>query len=121
MSAFGGKADIDWEAKSPFVFAGERGAPFSKCCFQAMVERAAKAAGFDTRIHPHTLRHSSGCKLANDGVDTRTIQSYLGQTHAFVLQNQKLSRSRPQVTRAFIASAEGAPPCGHVEIASNYN
>jgi site-specific recombinase XerD len=29
-------------------------------------------------LHPHMLRHSCGYKLANDGVDTRTIQSYLG-------------------------------------------
>jgi site-specific recombinase XerD len=43
---------------------------------QAVVERAA--AGFDMKIHPHMLRHSCGFKLANDGVDTRTIQSYLG-------------------------------------------
>ena len=42
-----------------------------------MVERAARAAGFDMKIHPHMLRHSCGYKLANDGVDTRTIQSYL--------------------------------------------
>jgi site-specific recombinase XerD len=42
-----------------------------------MVERAAKAAGFDVKVHPHMLRHSCGYKLANDGVDTRTIQSYL--------------------------------------------
>jgi site-specific recombinase XerD len=46
--------------------------------FQAMVERAAKVADFDMKIHPHMLRHSCGYKLANDGVDTRTIQSYLG-------------------------------------------
>jgi type 1 fimbriae regulatory protein FimB/type 1 fimbriae regulatory protein FimE len=39
---------------------------------------AARAAGFDMKIHPHMLRHSCGYKLANDGVDTRTIQSYLG-------------------------------------------
>jgi integrase len=40
-----------------------------------MVERAAaRAAGFDTKIHPHMLRHSCGYKLANDGVDTRIIQ-----------------------------------------------
>jgi molybdopterin-binding protein len=31
----------------------------------------------EEKIHPHMLRHS-GYKLANDGVDTRTIQSYLG-------------------------------------------
>jgi len=65
-------------AGSPFVFMSERGAPFSTRGFQAMVERAAKAAGFDMKIHPHMLRHACGYKLANDGVDTRTIQSYLG-------------------------------------------
>jgi site-specific recombinase XerD len=43
-----------------------------------MVERAARAAGLDMKIHPHTLRHRCGYKLANDGVDTRTIQNYLG-------------------------------------------
>jgi site-specific recombinase XerD len=39
-----------------------------------MVERAARAAGFEMKIHPTCC----GYKLANDGVDTRTIQSYLG-------------------------------------------
>ena len=63
---------------SPFVFVSERDAPFSTRGFQAMVERAAKAAGFDMKIHPHMLRHATGYKLANDGVDTRTIQGYLG-------------------------------------------
>ena len=60
------------------MFVSERGAPFSKRGFQAMVERAAMAAEFDMKIHPHMLRHSCGYKLANDGVNTRTIQSYLG-------------------------------------------
>jgi integrase len=63
---------------SPFVFVSERGAPFAARGFQAMVERVGKAAGFDMKLHPHMLRHSCGYKLANDGVDTRTIQSYLG-------------------------------------------
>jgi integrase len=67
------------ELKSPFVFTSERGTPFTKRGFQAMVERAGKAAGgFDMKIHPHMLRHACGFKLANDGVDTRTIQVYLG-------------------------------------------
>ena len=67
-------------SKSPFVFVSERGTPFSIRGFQAMVERAARAAGFDIKIHPRMLRHSCGYKLANDGVDTRTIQGYLGHT-----------------------------------------
>ena len=66
------------ELKSPFVFRSERGTPFTKRGFQAMVERAGKATGFDMKIHPHMLRHACGFKLANDGVDTRTIQAYLG-------------------------------------------
>jgi integrase len=66
------------EPKSPFVFISERRAPFSKRGFQAMLERAGEAAGFEMKIHPHMLRHACGFKLANEGVDTRTIQAYLG-------------------------------------------
>ena len=66
------------DTKSPFVFISERGTPFTKRGFQAMVERAGEAARFDMKIHPHMLRHACGFKLANDGVDTRTIQAYLG-------------------------------------------
>ena len=56
------------ELKSPFVFTAER----------APSPGAMEAAGFDMKIHPHMLRHACGFKLANDGVDTRTIQAYLG-------------------------------------------
>jgi site-specific recombinase XerD len=38
------------------VFVRERGTPFSTRGFQAMVERGARAAGFDMKIHPHMLR-----------------------------------------------------------------
>src|SRR5262249_43547702 len=80
-------------SKSPFVFVSERGAPFSKRAFQAMVERAARAAGFDMKIHPHMLRHSCGYKLANDGVDTRTIQSNLG--HKSIQQTVRYTELAP--------------------------
>ena len=65
-------------AGSPFVFVSERAAPFSTRGFQATIERVAGAAGFEMKVHPHILRHACGYKLANDGVDTRTIQGYLG-------------------------------------------
>ncbi|THD54509.1 MAG: hypothetical protein E8A46_08675 [Bradyrhizobium sp.] len=29
-------------------------------------------------IHCHMLRHSCGYKLANDGIETRSIQAWLG-------------------------------------------
>jgi len=67
------------EAKpNPFVFVSERGAPFSVAGFQKLIARAGVAAGFEFQLHPHMLRHSCGFKLANDGVDTRSLQAYLG-------------------------------------------
>jgi integrase len=63
---------------SPFVFVPQRGAPFSTAGFARMLERAADAAGFDIKAHPHMLRHACGFKLANDGVDTRALQADLG-------------------------------------------
>ena len=42
------------------------------------IKRAAIAADLGIKAHAHMLRHACGFKLANDGVDTRTIQAYLG-------------------------------------------
>jgi integrase len=66
------------EPASPFVFTSERGSPFSTAGFFKMVARLGVAAKFDVKIHPHMLRHACGYKLANDGVDTRSLQAYLG-------------------------------------------
>jgi type 1 fimbriae regulatory protein FimB/type 1 fimbriae regulatory protein FimE len=67
---------------SPFVFVSERGAPFSPAGFARMLERAAAVAGLDAlKVHPHMLRHGCGFALANQGVDTRSLQAYLGHRH----------------------------------------
>jgi site-specific recombinase XerD len=66
------------EPDSPFIFTSERGAPFTPAGFRKMVARLGVAAGFGFPVHPHMLRHACGFKLANDGVDTRSLQGYLG-------------------------------------------
>jgi type 1 fimbriae regulatory protein FimB/type 1 fimbriae regulatory protein FimE len=66
------------EPQSPFVFTSERGAPFSTAGFRKLVARLGVAAKIDFPVHPHMLRHACGFKLANDGVDTRSLQAYLG-------------------------------------------
>jgi integrase len=63
---------------SSFVFVSERGAPLSTEGFSRLLQRAAVVAGLTVKCHPHMLRHACGFKLANDGVDTRALQAYLG-------------------------------------------
>jgi type 1 fimbriae regulatory protein FimB/type 1 fimbriae regulatory protein FimE len=64
--------------KSAFVFTSERDAPFTSRGIHKMIGRAGSVAGLSFPVHAHMLRHACGYKLANDGVDTRTIQKYLG-------------------------------------------
>jgi type 1 fimbriae regulatory protein FimB/type 1 fimbriae regulatory protein FimE len=66
------------EAKSPFIFVSERGAPFSVAGLKKLVERAGIEARMPFKVHPHMLRHATGFALANKGTDTRTLQAYLG-------------------------------------------
>jgi type 1 fimbriae regulatory protein FimE len=47
----------------------------------AMVKRAGAAAGLGIKVHAHMLRHACGFKLANDGIDTRSLQAYLGHSN----------------------------------------
>jgi type 1 fimbriae regulatory protein FimB/type 1 fimbriae regulatory protein FimE len=63
---------------STHLFMSERKAPISIDGFQKMVERLSVRAKLGFPVHPHMLRHACGFKMANDGVDTRTIQAYLG-------------------------------------------
>ena len=81
------------EPKSSFVFVSERGAPFATSGFARLVERLGVAAKLGFGVHPHMLRHACGYKLANDGHDTRSLQSYLG--HRNIQHTVKYSELAP--------------------------
>ena len=55
------------EAKSPFVFVSERGAPFSVAGLAKLVERAGIEAGMPFKVHPHMLRHACGLRVGEQG------------------------------------------------------
>jgi site-specific recombinase XerD len=61
-----------------YVFMSERGAPLSAVGFRRMMTRLGEVAKMPFSVHPHMLRHATGFKLANQGVDTRALQHYLG-------------------------------------------
>src|ERR1700757_4689156 len=50
-------------------------------------------------IHPHMLRHSTGFKLANQGVDTRSLQHYLG--HKNIQHTVRYTELTPERFRDF--------------------
>lgn len=66
---------------SPYVFQSSRRGPLAKDTVGGIVERAGELAGLPFPVHAHMLRHSTGYYLANRGIDTRTIQAYLGHNN----------------------------------------
>jgi type 1 fimbriae regulatory protein FimB/type 1 fimbriae regulatory protein FimE len=66
------------QPNSAFLFLSERKAPLSIDGAQKLIERLGEAAGFAFPIHVHMLRHSAGYALAGRGVDTRTLQAFMG-------------------------------------------
>jgi type 1 fimbriae regulatory protein FimB/type 1 fimbriae regulatory protein FimE len=63
---------------SGYVFTSERGTPFTTDAINRLVKIIGQRAGLPLPVHFHMLRHSCGYKLANDGIDTRAIQDWLG-------------------------------------------
>ena len=61
-----------------FVFLSERKAPLSIDGAQKLIERLGESAELPFPIHAHMLRHAAGYALAARGVDTRTLQAFMG-------------------------------------------
>jgi integrase len=70
--------ELKRQSASPFVFASERSGPFTPSGFAKLLARAGDEAKIGFKVHPHMLRHACGYALANKGIDTRTLQAYLG-------------------------------------------
>ena len=63
---------------SAFVFATERGGPFTTDAVNRLIKRIGARAGLGFPVHCHMLRHACGYALANAGHDTRALQDWLG-------------------------------------------
>ena len=61
-----------------YVFISERDGPLADRTIRHIVLRAGQEANLSFPAHPQMLRHACGFYLANKGVDTRSIQHYLG-------------------------------------------
>jgi site-specific recombinase XerD len=71
-----------WRAcrpKPPYLFNGkEPGSCLGRGSVYVGFRKAAKDAGIERRVSPHSLRHSFATHLLEDGSDLRVIQALLG-------------------------------------------
>lgn len=80
------KALMNWLAirdkycpeNSPWVFLTLAGRKITRQQIYKLMRKYGEYAGLSLNIHPHMLRHGCGFELANQGLDTRLIQDYLG-------------------------------------------
>ncbi|KHL11210.1 UNVERIFIED_CONTAM: recombinase XerD [Mumia flava] len=68
------------------VFLNSRGGRLSRQSAWAVLTKAARGAGIDRAVSPHTLRHSYATHLLDGGADVRVVQELLG--HASVTTTQ---------------------------------
>ncbi|EAT0101508.1 tyrosine-type recombinase/integrase [Salmonella enterica] len=61
-----------------WLFISDRAPSLSRQQFYNIINHTGRAAGLTVGAHPHMLRHACGYALADNGVDTRLIQDYLG-------------------------------------------
>jgi len=85
--------------RSPFVFLTERDGPMVPKAFHALFARIGTWAKLPFPVHPHMLRHTCGYLLANKGVDTRSLQAYLG--HKNIQHTVRYTEMAPDRFRDF--------------------
>lgn len=65
-------------SESDYLFISATGKNISRQQFYNILSSTGKRAGLGISAHPHMLRHACGYALADNGIDTRLIQDYLG-------------------------------------------
>ncbi len=62
------------------LFTNMSGNQMSRQGFWKMIRQYGKAAGIESKITPHTLRHSFAAHLVNNGADLYAVQELMGYT-----------------------------------------
>jgi type 1 fimbriae regulatory protein FimE len=82
-----------------YVFTTERRTPFTTDAINRPIKNVGNRAELPLPVHFHMLRHSCGYKLANDGIDTRAIQDWLG--HVSITHTTRYAQLSPARLKDF--------------------
>ena len=74
----GARPSLLGEQKSGAVFLTRRGQPMTRQAFWQLIKRYSAAAGIDSSLSPHSLRHAFATHLLNHGANLRSVQMLLG-------------------------------------------
>ncbi|EMJ9624388.1 tyrosine-type recombinase/integrase, partial [Salmonella enterica] len=81
------KNDNNW------LFISYHGERLTRQWIYKLSRKYSQQAGLNLVVHPHMLRHACGYALANQGLDTRLIQDYLG--HKNISHTVRYTASNP--------------------------
>jgi integrase/recombinase XerD len=67
--------------EAPWVFVSRGGRALTREMLWILVKKYVRRAGLNTKVSPHTLRHSFATHLLAGGADLRTVQELLGHAN----------------------------------------
>jgi integrase/recombinase XerD len=72
---------------APWTFVSRGGRPLSRVVLWSLVKKYVVRAGLNSKVSPHTLRHSFATHLLSGGADLRTVQELLGHANIRTTQH----------------------------------
>jgi integrase/recombinase XerC len=98
-----GRPELLKDRRSPAVFLNRNGARLPARRIQKILEKYARRAHLEKRVHPHLLRHTFATHLLDGGADLRVVQELLG--HAQLSSTQVYTHvSQSQAKKIYLAA-----------------
>jgi len=92
------------------IFLNNEGSRLSERMVQKILNKYARLAGIDKRVHPHLLRHTFATHMLDGGADLRVVQELLGHSNLATTQiytHVTQSRARKVYLAAHPMAKEG--------------